>query len=367
MSRSFLPGPTEVAPSVFDAMRRPMIPLFGPEMESLLGGLERPLQRLFRTREPVLIGTCSSTGFMEAAFRSAVERRVLVIVGGYFGERLAAVAEGCGKEVIRVVVPEGRTVEPDHLARFLDGPPVDAVALVHAETSTGALAPLEELARVVRAQRDLLLLVDAVSSIGGSPVETDAWGIDFVFAGTQKALALPPGLALGVASARLMERARRLAGRGWYTDLLKYHEATVTRRPTQTPAISLLYALEHQLRRIDDAGGVEARWRHHQTMLHQVERWVPVHPEVALLAPEGRRAWTVSALRLQAGCSAGEVVAAMRTRGWTIATGLDTLGASVIRIGHMGEATPDDLDALLTDLGDVVAASSAGTGRSSVL
>ena len=174
---------------------------------------------------------------------------------------------------------------------------VDAVALVHSETSTGALAPLEELARVVHAREDVVLLVDAVTSIGGSPVETDAWGLDFVFTGTQKALALPPGIALAAASPRMMERAAAQGEPGWYFDLVLHEEAIQDDQPTQTPCIPLYLALEAQLKRIDAEGGVEARWGRHRAMLRMMEKWVAAHPEWAFFAPEERRSWTVSALK----------------------------------------------------------------------
>jgi aspartate aminotransferase-like enzyme len=330
-----------------------MISPWSDEGTVLFASLQAPLRRLFRTTRPVLITASSSTGMAEAAIRNGVERRVLVVVGGFFGEWLARIAEACGKDVVRLSVPTGRTLEPDQLERLLDGPPVDAVALVHSDTSTGALAPVAELAQVVRARSNALLLVDAVTSVGALPVETDDWGLDFVFTGSQKALALPPGLGLAVASERLLERARRRNDRGWYFDLLKYDEAARTSRPTQTPALSLIYALERQLARIDAAGGLEARWQRHRAMLDVMERWAGEHPDFALLAQPGRRSWAVSALTPPAGLPVSEVLSRMRVRGFTLAGGLGDLAERVIRIGHMGDLEPGHLEAMLADLGRV--------------
>ena len=183
--RFFLPGPTEVHPDVLAAMVRPMIPHRGKEMRSLLEGLAQPLQQLFRTSRRVLLGTCSATGFMELAVRSGVRQRALSLVGGSFGERFAAIVAASGREVVRLNVQPGETVEPDMLRDALKRGEVDAVTLVHSETSTGALAPLEQLAPVVHEFDDVLLLVDAVTSCAGSPVETDAWQLDFVLTGSQ--------------------------------------------------------------------------------------------------------------------------------------------------------------------------------------
>jgi aspartate aminotransferase-like enzyme len=310
------------------------------------------LRDLFRTGRDVMHVVSSATGMMEAAIRCGVEERVLVAIGGEYGERFAQVAQSCGKEVIRAMVPAGRTLEAEHLAQFLDGPEVDAVALVHAESSTGALAPLSDLARVVRARKDVHLLVDAAGSIGGCPVETDEWELDFVFSGSQKALALPPGLALGVVSGRLLARAARLGGRGRYFDLVRLAQAA------SQPPVDLLpqhAALAAQLERIAAAGGLEARWKRHHEMLNQVEEWVLVHPGFALLAPEGRRSWTVSCLRLPNGMSAGQVVQGMRDRGWLIGQGYGELKAATLCIGHMGDVSPVELAELLGALGEVVA------------
>ncbi len=358
--RIFLPGPADIHPDVIAALDAPRISHRSPEMEQVIATMQPRLQRLFRTGRPVLIGTCSSTGFMEAAIRGGVRQRVLVVDGGYFGDRFMKIAEACGKEAIRVKVHPGRTIEPDQLAQFLDGPEVDAVALVHSETSTGALAPLEELARVVRTRPDVLLLVDAVTSLGASPVETDAWGIDFVFTGSQKALAVPPGLALGVASKPLVERARTLGDRGWYFDPLLFEDAAVHGRPTQTPAMPQYFALARQLERIDAEGGVEARWHRHYDMLLAVERWVAEHPGFSFFAPEGRRSWAVSALRVPEGVKATELVRRLKRRGWLIGAGLPDLTEVIIRIGHMGDVGEAHLTALLEQL-EAVVAEGAGT------
>lgn len=333
------------------ALQRPMISPWSDEGAVLFARLQDPLRRLFRTTHPVLLCASSATGLAEAAIRNAVEDRVLVVVGGFFGEWIARIAEACGKDVVRLSVPTGSVLEPDRLERLLDGPPVDAVALVHSDTSTGALAPVAELARVVRARSDALVLVDAVTSVGALPVETDGWGLDFVFTGSQKALALPPGLALAVASERLLEHARRRRDRGWYFDLLKYDEAARVSRPTQTPALSLIYALERQLARIDAEGGLEARWRRHHAMLDVMERWAAEHPRFALLAPPGRRSWAVSALLPPAGIAAPEIVSAMRAKGFSLSGGLGDLAERVVRIGHMGDLEPGHLETMLGELG----------------
>ena len=327
-----------------------MIPIWSEEGRALFASLQAPLRRVFRTSQPVMLATSSATGLAEAAIRSAVEHRLLVVVSGFFGEWLAGIAEACGRDVVRLSVPTGCTLEPDQLERLLDGPPVDAVALVHSDTSTGALAPLADLARMIRSRSDALVLVDAVTSIGASPVETDDWGLDFVFTGSQKALALPPGLALGVASERLLRRAAQVGDRGWYFDLLKYDQAARTDRPTQTPSLSLVYALERQLSRIDAEGGVESRWNRHERMLAVMERWAAEHAEFQLIASSGRRSWAVAALIPPPDRPAPLIIRAMRAKGYTLAGGLGELAERILRIGHMGDLTPAHLELMLAEL-----------------
>src|SRR6266545_4593384 len=342
----FLPGPTDVHPEILEAMARPMIGHRSSGMEKLLQGVAPKLGALARTARPVLIGTTSATGFMEMAVRNGVRRRALSLVNGAFSERFAAIVGAAGKECIRLDVPLGGAVEPDMLRDALRRTPVDAVTCVHSETSTGVLQDVAGFAEVVRDFDDVLLLVDTVTSMAGSPVETDAWALDFTFTGSQKALALPPGLALGVASEQMVERAKTLEGRGLYFDLVSFMEVAAKFHPTNTPAISLLYALEAQMARIEREGGIEARWRRHDAMRRAVEAW-SADREIAFVPQEGRRSWTVSCLRLPEGQRAKDVVGFLKQRGWTIGAGYGALKDSTIRVGHMGDHTVAGLAELL--------------------
>jgi predicted phosphoserine aminotransferase len=352
--RFFLPGPTDVHPDVLAAMRRPMIGHRSAAMEELLRGMAPALGALFRTGRPVLIGTASATGFMEMAVRNGVRRRALSLVNGAFGERFANLVTAAGKECVRLDVPLGCAVEPDMLRDALRRTPVDAVTLVHSETSTGVLQDLEGLAAAAREFDDVLVLADAVTSLAGSPVEPERWRLDFTFTGSQKALALPPGLALGVASERMLERAKTLPGRGLYFDLVGFNQVMSKFQATNTPAISLLYALDVQLARIEAEGGVEARWRRHDAMRRRVEAWSDGRG-MEYVPREGRRSWTVSCLKLPEGRSAKAVVGALQGRGWTIGSGYGALKDTTIRIGHMGDHTVAALDELLALLEDALA------------
>lgn len=344
--RFFLPGPVEVDPEVMTAMQRPMIGHRGAEAHALVGRLQPGLRTLFGTTRPVMLATGSATAMMEAGVRSGVRERALCIVSGTFGERFANIVERCGKEAIRIHVHPGDVVEPDLLAPLLDGPPIDAITLVHCETSTGALAPVGALLNGLRDRSELISIVDAVTSVGGCEVPADRWGADFVLTGSQKALGLPPGLAFAVASDRYLLRAREIEERGFYLDVLDLHRAAVESRFPQTPALPVVYALEAQLERIEREG-LPRRWERHQAMQRLVESWVAERPHLGILARSGHRSTTITAITLPEGISAREVAGRVASDGWQVAIGLDQQEDRLIRIGHMGDLQPDHLPPLL--------------------
>ncbi len=355
-------------------MVRPVIGHRGAQMRSLLAGMEPDLQALFGTTRPVYVSTSSATGLMETAITSLCGRRVLALVCGAFGDRFRKIAERCGREVDVLRVDPGEPNLPAVLRERLraDRGRWDLVTVVHSETSTGVLNPVSELAAAVREFDDLLLAVDGVTSVGGTAIRFDAWNADFLLTGSQKALALPPGLALGVASERAVQRARDVRVRSFYFDLLSFETSAREYQTTNTPAVSLFYAMETQLRRIRDEG-LDARFARHAAMAARTSRWVSglarqLDPAFRVLARDGYRSPTVTAVTLPDSVSGNAVVRRLGERGFTIATGYGDLKERCIRIGHMGDHTEDELSALLeettailTELVGRRAASPAGT------
>ncbi len=356
--RFFLPGPTEVRPDVLEAQARAMIGHRGPRMEALMEELQEGLKPIFSTKRPVFIATSSATGLMEAAARNGAAGRVLSLVNGAFSERFAEIARACGREVDEIVVPPGDHNSPERLQAHLERYRYDAVTVVHSETSTGVLNPLAEIAAVVGEYPQTLLLVDAVTSAGGTEVLADEWGLDFVLTGSQKALALPPGLAFGVASEAMMQRSRAMQDTGVYFALEAYASRMSKLQTPTTPALSLLYALQFQLRRIARET-VEGRWRRHREMAERTWSWVDgmreeKGVELTVLADEGYRSPTVTCIRLPEGNRGPAVVDALAERGWVIGSGYGRLKEGTVRIGHMGDHTLDELNRLLEGLEDVL-------------
>lgn len=347
--RCWLPGPVEVDSEIMAAMLHAPISHRGREGQALAERLQVGLRTVFQTSRPVIQTTGSATAMMEAAIRSGVRDRVLAIVHGTFGERFARIAEACDKEVIRLHTARDRVMEPADLEAMLDGPPIDAITMVHVETSTGAVAPIAELLPICRRLEDAVTIVDVVASLGGMPVKTTEWHADFVLGSSQKAVGAPPGITMAVASDRFLARAGELDDRGHYLDVVSLHRDAREGRFPQTPALPIAWALDAQLQRIV-AEGLPARFARHRAMQARVEQWMEGRSDVHWFMPPERRSHTVSALRLPEGRSASALVDALAEDGWLIATGMESERDQLLRIGHLGDATPDQLDGLLTAL-----------------
>ena len=249
----------------------------------------------------------------------------------------------------------GDAVRAEALSDALEHGDYDAVTAVHVETSTGVLADVASYGRALAGRDDVLLLVDAVSSVGGVEVEMDAARLDIVLAASQKALALPPGLSFISCSPRAMARARELPDRGMYLDVVRMDEYWRQGGTAGTPAIPQLFALDAQLAAIEREG-LAKRFARHRAMAATVHAWVSEAAArergVGLLARDAIRAPTVSCLTVPG--DAPRLVELVRERGFELGAGYGELAASTIRIGHMGDHTVRGVRALLEALGDAV-------------
>jgi len=343
--RYFLPGPTYVSAAVREAMTQPLCGHRSPEFKEMYRRITGRLPALFRTSRDVLVVTSSGSLIWDMAVVSGVRSSLLNLNNGAFSGRFHTAAEAWGKEADQISVPWGRPVDPELVRQALRRKSYEAVTLAHNETSTGVLNPVAEIAQVVREESDALIFVDAVSSLAGARLETDDWGLDLVFTGSQKALALPPGLALVTLSERFCERAEKIPRRGFYTDLLRHlkkHRDGVT---LTTPAIPQLWALEAQLGVIE-AEGLEARWQRHLDLRQRTEAWVAEGEFTYASTPEGASP-TVSCLHPPQGIGAPTLVEALKDQGFTLGGGYGQWKPTTFRLGHMGEVQLSDLERLL--------------------
>jgi aspartate aminotransferase-like enzyme len=345
----FVPGPVDVAPVVLAAQAKPMMPHRSKDFEELFRRTAEKAQKLFFTQYRVFQGTSSGSGMQEAGVRNFAQESVLSCVNGAFADRWYKVAIANGKQADRIEVPWGQAITPEMLADALKKKSYEAVTIVHNETSTGVENPVKELAKVVHElSPDTLILVDAVSSLGGTKIEMDAWGIDFLLTSSQKCLALPPGLSLAAASDRAMKKAETVTNRGWYFDLVLMEKHRLKDSTPMTPVMPLIYALDVQLDRILEEG-LENRFARHAAMAKRTQNWAIAHG-MDPLAPEGYRSKTVSTIKNEKGLDISALNKFLLTKGMRIANGYGELKDKTFRIAHMGEITMSDVDTLLANM-----------------
>lgn len=335
------PGPSDVHPRVLRAMATPLLGHLDPEFLVLMNETKELLQYVFQTQNELTLpvpGTGSAG--MEAAVCNILEPGDTIVIGvnGYFGQRLSEMAARCGAQVVPVQAPWGRIVEPDDIAQALRGRQAKVVAVVHAETSTGVLQPLQPIADLAHAH-DALFLVDTVTSLGGHPVQVDEWGIDVCYSGTQKCLSCPPGLAPITLNARATEvlHRRRSKVQSWYLDLSLVERYWGQERfYHHTAPISMNYALREALRLIYEEG-LEARFqRHHLNHLALMAGMQAMGLE-PFVADEAQRLWSLNAVRIPDGIEEAKVrVQLLQEFGIEIGGGLGELKGRIWRVGLMG-------------------------------
>jgi aspartate aminotransferase-like enzyme len=355
----FLPGPTEVREEVMAAMMQPMIPHRGTEFERLFERLQQGLRPLFKTDRPVYISSSSATGMMEAAIRCAPSGRVLCLVNGAFSERFAHIASMCGRDVDRYEVAWGQIHTIPQLDERLSIRKYSAITVVHSETSTGALNDVRAVSDCAH-RHGIVCLVDSVSGLAGAELHFDDWKLDYVLTGSQKALALPPGLSFAVASSAFIDQANGTHGRGVYFDLVELDAYARRNQTPSTPALSLMYALEAQLKSIK-AEGLEARWARHKAMAARTQEWITkisndTGKRLGNIAPLGSQSPTVSTIRLPSDLPAESFTAAVAKRGIVVGNGYGKLKSSTFRIGHMGDHTMETLERCLVACSSVLRA-----------
>lgn len=356
------PGPSEVHPRVLRALATPVLGHLDPAFLALMDQVQADLREVFGTTNLVTLPLSGTgTAGMEAAIVNLVEPgdRVVVGIAGAFGERMAEIAGRCGAEVVRVETPWGRPVDPDDLRRAAAGG-ADVIALVHAETSTGVLQPLEPVAEVAR-EAGALLLVDCVTSLGGIPVDVDRIGIDIAYSASQKCLGVPPGLAPITVSPRALERMERRTRPvpSWYLDLrllTGYWREGGSRRYHHTAPISSVYALAEALVLLKEEG-LEARWERQERLGRALQAGLEAMG-LELFAAEGHRLPMLTTVRVPEGVDDAAIRRGLlEVYGIEIAGGLGAVAGQIWRIGLMGAACrPRAVLSVLAALDDLLAA-----------
>jgi aspartate aminotransferase-like enzyme len=329
------PGPTPVPPQVLAALAEPVIHHRGRDFREIYGRCLARLQEVCRTEHDVLLYTSSGTGAFESAVANLTSPgdRQLVLSAGNFGERWAAMVRAYRADLVHVRLEWGETPEPDDLRRALDDD-VKVVYLVHSETSTGVVADVQALAATAK-EAGALVVVDAVSSLGAVPVDTDGWGIDVLVSGSQKALMCPPGLAFCSVSPAAVEAAARATSPRFVLDWERTRKGQAKLDAPFTPSVSIVKALDVALGILLEEG-LEAAFERH-VRLGRACREGAKAMGLELFSPDDDRSAVVTAIRAPEGVESTEIVSTLRDRfGITIATGQGELKEKIFRIGHIG-------------------------------
>jgi aspartate aminotransferase-like enzyme len=349
----FNPGPVDVSKETFAAMSQTMIGHRGKDFEELYASTQPGLQEIFGTIRPVFISTSSAWGVMEGALRNLARQKVLCLCCGAFSDKWLDVAQKCGFEAEAVQVEWGQAIDPEVVRSKLAEGGFDTVTFIHSETSTGVLNDIVGISKVVKSFPDTMLIVDTVSSLSTVPVDMDANGIDVMLAGVQKALALPPGMALFAVSEAGMERAKTIKNRGYYFDFIEFAKNAAANNTPCTPSISLIFGLQYMLGEIAKETFAARQLRHAKTNA-MIATWAAKHG-FEHFAPEGRRSFALSCFKTPAGFDLSGFIKNLKNKHhFLINGGYGKIKDITFRISNMGNETEASMQELIDAMDDVL-------------
>jgi len=337
-----IPGPVEVSEKTLQAFRLPMIGHRSQGFKDLYGKIQPQLQALLSTKQLVYLSTSSAWGVMEGAIRNLVAKKVLNCMCGAFSDKWLDVSKRCGKEAEPLQVPWGSPIRAEEVDRKLATGQFDALTLIHNETSTGVMSPVQEIAALKRKYPDVMFIVDSVSSMSGVPLNFDELGIDVLLAGTQKAFALPPGLSVFACSKAALAKAATIKDRGYYFDFVEFQKNAELNMTPSTPSIGHVNALSSKLDEFF-AEGLEARYQRHRRTNKMTRDWAARHGFVLFPEP-GFESITLTCISNGAR-PGGRVVDVpklqkmVKEQGFLIDGGYGKIKGTTFRISNMGDET----------------------------
>ncbi len=349
-----IPGPTALPPSVREAGGRQMVNHRGDEFRTLLRRVAAGMKPFFGTEHDVILLTCAGTGALEAAVVNTLSPGdpVLAVTIGSFGDRFAKIAEVYGADVTRLAAEWGKAADAAAVGRAAaEIPGLKAVLLTHNETSTGVTNRVDLLAAAVRdVAPDALILVDAISALGAVPFEMDAWGLDLVVTGSQKAWMAAPGMAMAAVGPRAWAAAETAKMPRFYLDLKRHRDSAINGETPWTPAVAVLYQVDEGLRLMQAEGdGVFARHEACAAMTRAGLRALGFE----LLADDAVASRTVTSARIPEGLDWKAFNGELRKRGLVLAGGQGKLQGKIFRVGHLGSVTTDEVLGAISTLEEV--------------
>ncbi len=345
----FIPGPVDVRPEVLDALRHEQISHRSKDISILQARIESNLQKIWYTKNAVLLSSSSGTGAMEMALRSLTKKKAAVFSCGAFGDRFYEIATYNALDVDFYRFDDGKPIDLNVFEEVLNKGIYDTITVTHNETSTGVMNDLDSLSKIWGKHPEVVVIVDAVSSFAGVKIPVDDLKIDVCVASSQKALGLPPGLAVLSASDKAVKRMNEIGYRGYYLDLKRVYEKHIQSHqyPT-TPNTALMHALDVQLDYIVNVEGIENRFKRHKELAEYTRDWVNKHFEC--FAEEGYRSDTVTSVINSKGLDLDDVKATLKAKGYIFSQGYGKYKQRAFRIPHMADRTLDDLKAYLKEI-----------------
>jgi aspartate aminotransferase-like enzyme len=345
-----IPGPVEVSEKTFKAFRSPMIGHRGQGFKDLYAKIQPQLQQLLSTKQLVYVSTSSAWGIMEGAIRNLVSKKVLNCMCGAFSDKWFDVSKRCGKDAEALQVEWGLPIRAEAIDKKLATGQFDALTVIHNETSTGVMSPIEEIAALKKKYPDVMFIVDSVSSMTAVPLKFDELGIDVLLAGTQKAFALPPGTGIFVCSKAALAKAATIKDRGYYFDFAEFQKNAEQSMTPSTPSIGHVFALSSKLDEFF-AEGLENRYARHKKTNQMTRGWAAKHG-FTLFAEKGFESLTLTCVNNGAK-PGGKIVDVpklqklVKDQGFLIDGGYGKIKGKTFRISNMGDETEATMNQLL--------------------
>jgi len=347
----FIPGPVDVLPDVSAKMASPMTGHRSKDYAELHGQLVEKLKKVMYTQNRVFLTAASSTGWMEAAVLNCVGKKALHVVNGAFSKRWHEISLACGKQADKIEMPWGFAAKSKDVEEKLSSGQYDTLFITHNETSTCAMTPLEGFGEICR-KNNVLLCVDAVSSMGGVKIEVDKLGIDILVTGTQKCFGVAPGLAMTAVSQAALDRSKNMKNKGFYFDYQQYLKHYDKSNTPSTPPIPQMYALNYQLGKILKVEGLENRFARHRQMADYTRAWAKKH--FGLFTEEWCASDTVTCVKNNRNIDLATLSSRLSDKGYEFSNGYGDLKGKVFRVPHMADRTMDELSEYLETIEKIV-------------
>ncbi len=352
-SKLFIPGPTHVSSDIMEVFSNPQIGHRTPEISHIISDVTKGIQNLLYTQNHVYLVSHAATGLWEMGTKNSVEKGVLHAVNGAFSSKWALSSEQNGFNTKRIDYEWGNAISIQEIDNELSTGRYDVFAMVHNETSTGAMSDLNEVSELLKNKYpDIIWLVDAVSSMAGIKIEVDNLGIDFILSSTQKAWGLPAGFSVCSVSNRLIEKSKKNKTKGYFLDILTYEKYYNRNQTPTTPSIPHIYGLKKVLDLIEKEG-LENRWIRHQNMSKYVREWVDSHKQ-ELFTSLDAISYTLTCVKNVQKWDIEKINEELLTKGFRMDRGYGKFRYKTFRIPHMGNVYMEDLKEYLNIFESVI-------------